>query len=134
MRSIINSNIVKNIKTSCVSVIVELELDVSRSKVCRNLKALQYFYKALPWIFQISKLHKEKRVAAARSHITENIDWNQVIFSDEKLFSLHVWFILHVVRFKSITVLSQETHTVMRVNGLGNDITERHVVFSNYGR
>ena len=89
LKSIVNSNFGKNIKTSSVNIIAELGLDVSRSTVCRNLKTLQYDYKALPSIFQISRIHKEKRVAAARAYVTDNIDWNKVIFSDEKLFSLH---------------------------------------------
>jgi len=89
IRSVINLNIEKNIKTSSRNIIGELNLNVSRSTVCRNLKTLQYNYKALPSRFQISKVNKERRVAAARSYVTENINWNQVIFSDEKLFNLH---------------------------------------------
>ena len=89
IKSIIKSNIEKNVKTSSHNIIGEFGLDVSRSMICRNLKTMQYNYKALPSKFQVSKDNKHKRVVVARSYIKESVNWTHVIFSDEKLFSLH---------------------------------------------
>ena len=79
----------ENKKCSSMDIISKLNLNVSRSTVCRCLKEIKYSYKNIPRKFKLSTSLKKKRLEAARQWIIEGLDWKNVIFSDEKYFTLH---------------------------------------------
>ena len=78
-----------NMKCSTQDIIKELNLEVSKSTVCRSLKCLNFNYKRLPFKFTLTPRMRQKRVDAARNFLKTGIPWNKVIFSDEKLFTIH---------------------------------------------
>jgi len=79
----------ENAKCSSNDLIKELDLAVSKSTVCRTLKCLNFNYKDLPSKFCLSKKMKQRRVDALKRYIVDGIKWERVVFSDEKLFTLH---------------------------------------------
>ena len=89
IKMFIQSQYDKNVKCSLPDVIKEFNLNASTSTVCRSLKAMNFKYKRLPYKFHLTYHMRQKRVQAARAFITNGIPWNKVIFSDEKLFTLH---------------------------------------------
>lgn len=88
MKMMINHNAELGIKSSAKDIIKVCDLNISTATVCRSLKTLQYNYRSLPFKFELSNAHRQKRLQAARSYILENINWHNVIFSDEKKFTL----------------------------------------------
>lgn len=75
-------------KSSARHIIEELNLPISKSTVYRTMKTLNYKYANLPSKFSLTSKQKQKRIEVVRSFIKDRIDWNLVIFSDEKRFSL----------------------------------------------
>lgn len=76
-------------KISSRKLITTLNLNVSRSTVCKELKCVNYEYSNLPSKFNVTSKMKMKRVEIVKSYIMENVQWDRVVFSDEKKFSLH---------------------------------------------
>lgn len=89
IKTLLDNNIGTGEKCSSSDIMKELKLEVSKSTVCRTLKCLQYNYKNLPNKFRLTYHMRQKRVQVAREFIISQIKWNTVIFSDEKLFTLH---------------------------------------------
>jgi len=81
----------KNVKSLLTDIIKGMHLNVSKSTVCRSLKCLNFKYKRLPYIFHLTYGMRQKRLQTARAFIKTAISWNKVIFSDEKLFIVHIW-------------------------------------------
>jgi len=79
----------KNFKCSIPDIIEDLHLNVSKPTVCRILKSINFKYKKLPHKFQLTWRMRRKRVEAARAFLKQGISWNQVVFSDEKFFTIH---------------------------------------------
>jgi len=63
------------------------QLNVSTSTIRRHLVKMGMKYRNIPRHIFLTKIHKEKRVQMVKKWITNNHDWNQTIFSDEKRFS-----------------------------------------------
>lgn len=61
---------------------------VSRRTIQRHLKKIKFDYKPAKTIIKLSKKHKLARIEFVKKMAKENFDWNKVIFSDEKRFSL----------------------------------------------
>ena len=55
----------------------------------RSLKGMKFQYRRQPHKFNLTCSMRRKRVDAARAFLTTGIPWNKVIFSDEKMFTLH---------------------------------------------
>ena len=89
IQTILNSNKINNGKCSSLDIIKDLNLNMSRSTVYRSLKCMKFNYKKLPNKFALTYRMRQKRVQCARVFITKGISWNSVIFTDEKLFTLH---------------------------------------------
>ena len=79
----------KNAKCSMKDIIQDLQLNVSKATVSRALRCMNFKYRSLPKKFHLTCRMRRNRVAAARAFLKSRIDWNHVIFSDEKLFTLH---------------------------------------------
>ena len=77
------------IKVSCSNILRHFELNIHRTTVLRSLKCLRYDYKNVPYIFKLSTKSKALRVSFAKKCLIENVNWQNVIFSDEKRFSLN---------------------------------------------
>lgn len=77
------------IKVSCANIIESFELNVHRTTVLRTLRTLCYNYSNLPFRFILSPKAKQQRQLFAKKCIINNLNFNNVIFSDEKRFSLH---------------------------------------------
>ena len=86
--SFINDQNKIGLKVTCKKIQEELNLNVHRTTVLRTLQTLTYDYKKLPYKFKMSTATKQKRVKICKKWLIENINWNSVIFSDEKRFSL----------------------------------------------
>ena len=89
IKTFISNQYLKNLKCSLTDIVKELNLKVSCSTVCRSLKSMKFEYKKLPHKFHLTYRHRQNRVRAARDFIKAGIPWNKVIFSDEKLFTVH---------------------------------------------
>lgn len=75
-------------KINSRKILANLDLNVSSSTVHRYLKSKNFIYKNSVQSIQLSDVHKQNRVNCARNWISENLNWEKVIFSDEKKFSL----------------------------------------------
>ena len=90
MKTFINENNINGFKFSAVCIIDELNLNVSKSAVCRILKCLNFDSKILRSQLTLLKKYQLKRILAVRSYIQDYIDWTKVIFTDEKRFILNL--------------------------------------------
>jgi len=89
MQSVINKNSVDFVKCSSLDITNDLNINASRSTVCQTLRCMQFDYKNLPNKFALTCRMMENRVACAIKFFETGISLNKVIFSDEKLFTLH---------------------------------------------
>ena len=85
----LDHNFKKSENSSSLSIIKELNLNISKSTFCRTMKCLKYNYKNLPNKFHLTYRMRQNRITAARKFLTSQIKWDNVVFSDEKLFHLH---------------------------------------------
>ena len=88
IRSIVEENNKVGCKTSSSEIIQNLNLNVSKNTVCRTLKCMNFSYNKLKAKFTLLRKHRQRRVDIARSYIKNGVNWSNVIFSDEKRFSL----------------------------------------------
>lgn len=88
IKTCIEKNSKHGISVSCTKIQQELNLQVSVPTVFRALKCLNFDYLNLPCKFKLTGKMKQVRVRIARHYIESQIDWNRVIFSDEKKFTL----------------------------------------------
>lgn len=62
-------------------------LDVSLRTVQRSLSVLGYQYKKAKQDIVLTAHHKKERIAVCREWLRSRMDWNKVVFSDEKKFN-----------------------------------------------
>ena len=84
----INEKEKQNERVSIRRIVKDLNLNVSRSTVHRTLKVLNFNYSNIPSKFTLTKKMKLERVSVIKSYVKCRIDWNKVVFTDEKRFSL----------------------------------------------
>lgn len=89
IRNEISSSFNENRKCTISDLIKNLDMKVSRSTVWRSLRTINFNYRNIPTKFALSTKAKRKRVELAKKFIISNVQWSNVIFSDEKLFTLH---------------------------------------------
>lgn len=75
-------------KVNCNKIINELDLDVKRRTLNDWLKKKDYKYSKCSQKISLGKKHKSKRLEISKQWLDENINWNNVAFTDEKSFSL----------------------------------------------
>lgn len=83
IRNKLRSNPYKSLKT----IKAELNLKASEKTISRYLVSINWSYKKATKIPKLTQDHKVKRVTWAENHI--DLDWSQVIFSDECTFVLN---------------------------------------------
>ena len=76
-------------KICCTEIRSELNLNVHRTTILRELKSNQFNYSKIPSNFKLTRKVKEKRVELCKEFIINNINWKKVTFFDEKRFSLY---------------------------------------------
>ena len=69
-------------------IIEECDLNVSKSTVQRFLRMKQYKYQRAKKEMDLSTKNQRKRVAMCKEWIEKRIDWQKVVFSDEKRFCI----------------------------------------------
>lgn len=79
----------ENRKCSTLDLAVNNNLNVSRSTVWRTLKQMKFSYQNIPRKLQLTPTVKRNRVEFAKKSITSDFKWDNVIFSDEKFFTLN---------------------------------------------
>lgn len=89
IRSLVTDMNKNQTKVSCGLLNETLQLHVHRTTVLRTLRCMNYNYQNLPSKLKLSYHVKQKRVQFAKDCIINNVNWNKVIFSDEKRFSLY---------------------------------------------
>lgn len=89
IKSFIDYNFKNQIKCTARSIIDNFSLNISRSTICRFLKTNNFNYDKIKKKLVLSAKHKKDRINAARFYIRENINWNKVVFTDEKKFNLN---------------------------------------------
>ena len=89
IKTLVDLNSKKGLRTSCSSIKEELDLSVSLPTVFRTMKCLNFEYKNLPYKFKLSNKMKQNRIRMARMYLETGINWNYVVFSDEKRFSIN---------------------------------------------
>ena len=57
--------------------------------VCRTMKCRKFKYERLHQKFHFTCHIRQRHINAARAFFRSGINWNQVIFSDEKMFTFH---------------------------------------------
>lgn len=75
-------------RVTCSNVIRNCQINASKSTVRRQLSKMEFKYKKVPQTIALSKEHKRLRMEMVTNWITENLDFSNVVFSDEKRFSL----------------------------------------------
>lgn len=75
-------------KLNSSKIIDRCDLNVSCSTVQRYMRSKAYVYKCPDICINLSKKHKIERMMLATKFLTSDIDWSQVVFSDEKRFSI----------------------------------------------
>ena len=89
MKTFIECNSKWGMKSSCLLIQKELHLNVSIPTVFRTLKSINYEYRDLPCKFKLTHQMRVARLQAVRLYIESGLNWNHVVFSDEKRFSMH---------------------------------------------
>lgn len=77
------------IKMTCQRIKYSLNLNVHRTTILRELRCLNMNYCNIPKKFILTYKMKLKRVLFCKDAIIANTNWSNVIFSDEKRFSLY---------------------------------------------
>ena len=77
----------KNEKVNSTNILKNINLNVSISTVQRYLASKQIVYTKAAQSIQLTDIQKQKRVDCATTWLAENLNWDTVIFSDEKKFS-----------------------------------------------
>ena len=75
-------------KVTCVQIKNELKLDIERRTINNWFMKHGYKYKSHAQKCILSKQHKARRVQLVSQWLTEKIEWNQCIFTDEKCWSI----------------------------------------------
>lgn len=78
----------KGNKVNCTTILNETNIDLNRRTLCDWLKREDYRYKKISQKIVLSQQHKEKRKLISAKWISENLEWEKCIFSDEKRFCL----------------------------------------------
>lgn len=65
-----------------------LSLNASITTTWRAVKSIEYSYKNIPWKIKLSHQSRVVRVEAAKQFIISGMNWFNIAFSDEKLFTL----------------------------------------------
>lgn len=86
-RYVENSNANGNI-INCNKVRGELELDVSRRTLNNHFLRSEFHFSKIRQKIGLSEAHKLQRLTIASNWIEKNIDWESVVFTDEKRFTL----------------------------------------------
>lgn len=86
-RYIRNSN-ESGLKVNCHTIMRNCELGIKRRTLNNFLLKTDFKYRKASQNISLSYSHKCKRLSLVSSWIEENIDWDSVIFTDEKKFSL----------------------------------------------
>lgn len=85
----IENSFKNNAKCSASDVRRRLSLDASLSTVQRTLRYMKYVYTDVRRKFYLSNKSKLKRLEIAKQFLSNHRSWHDVIFSDEKLFTLN---------------------------------------------
>ena len=88
IKTLITGQYERHVKCSISDIIKDFQLNVSKATVCRTMKCLKFKYERLPHKFYLTCRMRQRRVDAARAFLRSGINWNQVIFSDEKMFTV----------------------------------------------
>lgn len=83
----VNRKIKEGDKVTCSNIVNDLELPCSSETVRRHLRLKEYKFHNIPQKIVLSAFHKQKRLEIVQSWITKNINWDKIVFSDEKRFS-----------------------------------------------
>lgn len=75
-------------KVTSPKIIKNCDLKVSKFTVQRFLRTKDYLYKKARMEINLSKRHKTERIRIISDWISKNQEWEKVIFSDEKRFSM----------------------------------------------
>ena len=75
-------------KLNSRKLIEKCDLKVSLSTVQRHLKRMDLIYQSPKKTIYLTKKHKADRIKFATNALTNDIDWKNVVFSDEKRFRL----------------------------------------------
>jgi len=75
-------------KVNCNIIRSELDLDISRRTLNNFFLKSEYLYSKIRHKLPLTNKHKLKRLELVSDWIHKNINWNLVVFTDEKRFSL----------------------------------------------
>ena len=83
-------HLLKKVKCSSTDIKKTMQLNVSKHTICRVLRSMNYNYKNVPSKFKLSYKMKQRRFEAAKEFLISGVQWNNVVFSDEKYFTLAI--------------------------------------------
>lgn len=89
MRKFCNKTIEDQRKLTITTIISEFQPTVCRRTVSNWFERNGFRYKKSQQIIQLSKKHRQARLELVSSWIEKNVTWENVIFSDEKKFSVN---------------------------------------------
>ena len=89
LKSHIEYNSKFGIRTTSTDIKGNFNLNVSKATVCRTLKYLNFKYGVSRPKITLGMKYKQMRISAAKRYIYQRLNWNKVIFSNEKKFNLN---------------------------------------------
>lgn len=84
----ISSMIENKEKVTSLKIIRKCDLTVSKHTVHRYLRRTDFVYKKSALEINLSKVHKQERIRIISKWVSKNLPWENVVFSDEKRFSM----------------------------------------------
>lgn len=88
LKSLVQNNLKDGIRTTSTSVASNLGFSASKSTVCRMLRYLKFRYGKVTFHNTLSQKYRHLRIKIVRKYIENNINWKDIVFSDEKRFNL----------------------------------------------
>lgn len=88
IKKFIRSQNYSGVKVNCSSIIGNLDLDVSRRTLNNFLMRSEFHYKKISSKICLSKFHKMERLRIISTWVENNVNFESVIFTDEKRFTL----------------------------------------------
>ena len=82
----INSLIDEGVKVNSSKIRRNTGIMAGRETVRKFITNMGYKYKKVPQNIQLTKQQKKNRIEIVERWITEKVDWNRIVFSDEKRF------------------------------------------------
>ena len=75
-------------KVTSTKILRELKINACTRTIQRHIKQLEYYYDKCSQTIFLTAYHKRERIKICKQWLKDRVNWNEVVFTDEKRFNL----------------------------------------------